>query len=116
MNGKLIFAALACCSLLLIAIAAADADIGSIRVLYTNDAGAIKNIYPAPNAEVLRDNQYLGTTDDYGYLFFTVNQGSTGVHTFNASVAIGSGYYYGSMVKDVQPDTKDFTMVLKKRF
>jgi hypothetical protein len=116
MNKKFIFAALACCMLILAAIVAADSGTGSIRVLYTNDAGAIRNVSPAPNAEVYRDNQYLGTTDDSGYLFFDMNRASMGKHTFNASVAIGSGYYYGSMVKDVQPDTKDFAMVLKKGF
>ena len=44
-----------------------------------------------------------------------MNRASMGVHTFSASVVIGSSYYYGSMVQNVTPSTKDFTMILKKR-
>jgi len=114
MNNKLVFAVLACCLLLLIPVTMADTDTGSIRILFSNDAGSIRNTSPAPYADVLRDNQYMGATDNNGYLYFTINEASMGVHTFSASVAIGSSYYYGSVMQNVTPSTKDFTMILKK--
>jgi len=115
MNNKLVIAVLACCLLLLIPVTMADTDIGSIRTLYSNDAGSIRNTSLASYADVLRDNQYIGTTDSNGYLYFTMNRASMGVHTFSASMVIGSSYYYGSMVQNVTPSTKDFTMILMKR-
>lgn len=114
MNNKLVFAILACCLLLLIPFTLADTDLGRIRTLYSNDAGLIRNTSPAPYADVLRDNQYMGTTDSNGRLYFTINEASMGEHTFSASVVIGSSYYYGSIVQNVTPSTKDFAMILKK--
>ena len=114
MNNELAVAVLACCLLLSISVTMADTDTGIIRVLYSNDAGSIRNTSPAYNADVLRDGQYMGTTDDNGYLFFDINGATLGVHTFNASVAIGSSYYYGSIVQNITSSTKGFTMVLKK--
>jgi hypothetical protein len=92
----------------------ADTDIGIIRVLYSNDAGSIRNTSPASNADVLRDNQYMGTTDDNGYLYFDINGTTLGVHTFSASVVIGNSYYYGSMMQNITSSTKGFTIILKK--
>ena len=104
------FVVLACCLLLSIPVTMADTDIGSIRVLYSNGAGSIRNISPAPYADVLRDNQYMGTTDSNGYLYFDINVANLGVHTFSVS----DGYYYGSMVQNVTLVHKDFTLILKE--
>ncbi len=114
MINELAFAVLACCLLLSIPVTMADTDIGIIRVLYSNDAGSIRNTSPASNADVSRDNQYMGTTNDNGYLYFDINGATLGVHTFSASVAIGSSYYYGSMTQNITSSTKGFTMILKK--
>ena len=114
MNRKFVFYVLACCLLLITPVTVADNDTGSIRVLYTNGAGSARNVYPAANADVLRDDENIGTTDDSGYLFFTMDQASMGNHTFSSFVVVGSNYYSGSIVKNVTAVTKDFTLVLKR--
>jgi len=113
MNNRLAIAVLACC-LLSVPVTMADSDTGIIRVLYSNDAGSIRNTSPASTADVLRDDQYMGTTDSNGYLYFDINGATLGVHTFSASVVLGSSYYFGSMVQNITSSTKGFTMILKK--
>jgi hypothetical protein len=114
MNCKLLYPILACCLMLVISITTAENDMGSIRVLYTNGAGSARTVSPAANVDVLRDGEDIGTTNDSGYLYFTLDQASMGNHTFSSFVVVGSNYYSGSIVKNVTPETKDFTLMLKR--